>query len=89
MPSVHCHTGWFPPDERLNWRELVPHIGLAAAALARFEGILAAIPNPDDLLAQLTVREAVLSSRIEGIHATVGEVLRFEAGQEPDSPNRS
>lgn len=88
MPSVRYHTGWFPPDEGLNRRELVPHIGPAAAALARFDGTLAAIPNPDDLLTQPTVRKAVLSSRIEGIHATVGEVLRFEAGQEPDSPNR-
>ena len=30
----------------------------------------------------------MLSSRIEGTQATIGEVLEFEAGQEPDSPTR-
>ena len=50
--------------------------------------MLAAIPNPDVLLAPLTTQEAVLSSRIEGTQATIGEVLEFEAGRMPDSPER-
>lgn len=58
------------------------------AAVARYDGMLAAIPNPRILLAPLTTREAVLSSRIEGTQATMGEVLEFEAGQEPASPAR-
>jgi len=33
-------------------------------------------------------REAVLSSRIEGTQATMGDVLQFEAGQAPASPRR-
>ena len=86
MAPVHYHTGRFPPDEHLDWSKLVPFIGPAAAAIARYDGMLAAIPNPGVLLAPLTTREAVLSSRIEGTQATMGEVLEFEAGQEPDSP---
>ncbi len=86
--AVRYHAGRFPPDERLDWRTLIPFIGLAAAALARYDGALAAIPNPQILLAPLTTQEAVLSSRIEGTQATMGEVLQFEAGQTPVSPER-
>ena len=42
-------------------------------------------PHPGVLLAPLMTQEAVLSSRIEGTQATMGEVLQFEAGQEVDS----
>lgn len=84
--SVHYREGGFPPDDRLNWEKLIPFIGPATGALARYDGMLAAIPNPDILLAPLTTHEAVLSSRIEGTQATMGEVLEFEVGQEPASP---
>ena len=88
MAPVLYHAGRFPPEERLDWPALIPFIGPAAAAVARYDGTLAAIPNPRILLAPLTTREAVLSSRIEGTQATMGEVLGFEAGQEPESPTR-
>ncbi len=88
MAAVHYHEGGFPPEDRIEWPRLIPFIGPAAAALARYDGMLAAIPNPEVLLAPLTTQEAVLSSRIEGTQATMGEVLEFEAGREPDSPAR-
>lgn len=75
---VQYHTGAFPPAT-LNWESLIPLIGPASAAVARYDGTLAAIPNADVLLSPLTTREAVLSSRIEGTQATMGEVLEFEA----------
>jgi Fic family protein len=50
--------------------------------------MLAAIPNPSVLLSPLTTQEAVLSSRIEGTQATMGEVLEFEAGKEASTPER-
>ena len=86
MAAVHYHEGKFPPDDRIDWPKLVPFIGPASAALARYDGVLATIPNPDIFLAPLTTREAVLSSRIEGTQVTMGEVLEFEAGQEAASP---
>jgi Fic family protein len=76
--SVPYHLGRFPPDN-LDWSRLLPLIGPANAAVARYEGVLSGIPNPDVLLAPLTSQEAVLSSRIEGTQATLGEVLEFEA----------
>ena len=88
MAPVHYHEGRFPPESRLDWPTLIPLIGPAAAAVARYDGMLGATPNPDVLLSPLTTQEAVLSSRIEGTQATMGEVLEFEAGREPDSLDR-
>ncbi len=76
---VPYHTGRFPP-KALDWPRLVPLLGPASAALARYDGLLQAVPNPGILLAPLTTQEAVLSSRIEGTRATMGEVLEYEAG---------
>jgi Fic family protein len=86
---VHYHAGAFPPRE-LDWSRLIPLLGPTAAAVARYDGILAAVPNPAVLLSPLTTQEAVLSSRIEGTQATFDEVLEFEAGAEPEgrSPER-
>ncbi len=87
MAPVEYHTGRFPP-RNLDWSRLIPLLGPAAAAIARYDGMLAAIPNPGVLLSPLTTQEAVLSSRIEGTQATMGEVLEFEAGQEVSSVDR-
>ncbi|MGX6646353.1 Fic family protein [Maricaulaceae bacterium MS644] len=62
-------------------------LSAAGRALARFDGALGALPNPDLLLGPLTANEAVLSSRIEGTQATLDEVLEAEAGASP-APNR-
>lgn len=87
MGPVRYHDGRFPPD-RLDWPALIPLLGPTAAAVARYDGVLAAVPNPALLLSPLTTQEAVLSSRIEGTQTTMGEVLEFEAGQEASSPER-
>jgi len=75
---VKYHSGKFPPTS-LNWKKLIPLIGPANAAVARYDGLLNAIPNSAVLLSPLMTQEAVLSSRIEGTQATMGEVLEFEA----------
>lgn len=81
---VHYHLGKFPPTE-IDWSRLIPLIGPASASLARYDGLLCAIPNQQVLLSPLTTQEAVLSSRIEGTHVTIGEVLEIEAGGESPS----
>jgi Fic family protein len=70
---------WVPPED-LDWKRLAPLIGRANAALARYDGLLAGIPNAGVLLAPLTTQEAVLSSKIEGTNVTMSEVLEIEAG---------
>ena len=70
------------PVDGIDWGRLVSQIGAANRALAHYDGVLYSVPNPEVLLSPLTTREAVLSSRIEGTLATLGEVLKFEAGEE-------
>lgn len=76
---VQYHEGDFPP-KRIEWERLILLIGPANAALARYDGTLAAMSNSALLLSPLMTQEAVLSSRIEGTQATMAEVLEFEAG---------
>ncbi len=68
------------PVTDLDYRRLLPLVGQANAALARYDGLLQGIPNPSVMLSPLTTQEAVLSSKIEGTQATVDEVLEQEAG---------
>jgi Fic family protein len=60
----------------------------ANRALTRYEGVLYGVPNAELLLSPLTAQEAVLSSRIEGTQATLGDVLKFEAGEPPKSESK-
>ena len=83
---VHYHEGKFPPAD-LDWQKLIPLIGPANAAVARYDGTLSAIPNAAVLLSPLTTQEAVLSSRIEGTQATMGEVLEYEARGDTSAPD--
>jgi len=78
MTATKYHEGGFPPKE-LHLERLLPLIGPAHAAVARYAGLLLGIPNSKVLLSPLTSQEAVLSSKIEGTQATLGEVLEFEA----------
>ena len=82
-PPVCYQAGKFPPKD-LDWTKLIPLIGPASAGLARYDGLLSAIPNADILLSPLTTQEAILSSKIEGTHVTMGEVLEIEAGGESE-----
>ena len=84
---TNYQEGRFPP-EKLDLDRLTPLVGSANAALARYDGMLAAIPNANVLLSPLTTQEAVLSSRIEGTQSTIGEVLEYEAkGKNGDPEN--
>ncbi|MCC7556891.1 MAG: Fic family protein [Methanoculleus marisnigri] len=67
------------PPSGIDWESHIPRIASANRALARYDGILQAIPNPGLLLSPLLTQEAVLSSRIEGTQASLEDVLRFEA----------
>ncbi len=68
-----------PPD--LRWEPgLVRALSAADRAVGRLAGEGARFPNPHLFLRPFVQREAVLSSRIEGTRATLGELLAAEAG---------
>jgi len=68
------------PLTDLRWREILPLVGRANAALARYDGMLQTLHNSAILLSPITANEAVLSSKIEGTQATLDEVLEADAG---------
>src|ERR1051325_3254306 len=70
-----------PLPPTLNWTPRL--IGLLSSAdrlVGRLAGEGGRLPNPHILIRPFVQREAVLSSKIEGTQATLGELLAAEAG---------
>lgn len=73
------HPNPLPPS--LNWTPpLVTALADASMLIGRLAGEGRRLPNPHVLIRPFIRREAVLSSRIEGTQATLGELLAAEAG---------
>ena len=68
------------PLSEVNWEPLIPLIAKANRSLAYYDGILQGVANPGLLLSPMTTQEAVLSSRIEGTQATLGDVFEIRSG---------
>lgn len=83
---LRCPEGYtaFVPNPlppALPWTpELVRALSDADRLIGRLAGEGGRLPNPHLLLRPFVRREAVLSSRIEGTQATLGELLAAEAG---------
>jgi Fic family protein len=84
--TVRCPGGYraYVPDPlppRLAWSDaLAAALSRADLAVGRLAGEGRRLPNPHLLIRPFVRREAVLSSRIEGTQATLGELLAAEAG---------
>ncbi len=66
------------PQDTIDWLRHVSLIGRSNAALARYDGILQGIVNPEILFSPLITEEAIISSRIEGTITTLEEILASE-----------
>jgi len=73
-----------PPQLAADW-SLSGILAKAERAVGRLAGIGHNLPNPHLLIRPFVRREAVLSSRIEGTEASVGDLLLFEAAGSPES----
>jgi len=70
-----------PLPPHLEWNAgLASRLSHADRAVGRLAGEGRRLPNPHLLIRPFIRREAVLSSRIEGTQATLGELLAAEAG---------
>ncbi len=84
--KIRCPGGYWafvpnplPPD--IAWTPgLVRALSDADRLIGRLAGEGGRLPNPHLLIRPFMRREAVLSSRIEGTQATLGELLAAEAG---------
>lgn len=71
-----------PLPPTITWSvELVTMLSKADRALGELAGLASMLPNPNLLIQPLIRREAVLSSRIEGTHASLGDLYAFESVQ--------
>ncbi len=83
---IRCPGGYrayvpapLPPG--IAWNDtLTAALSTADRAIGRLAGEGRRLPNPHLLIRPFVRREAVLSSRIEGTQATLGELLASEAG---------
>ena len=70
-----------PLPPKIEWtKNLVNTLSKADHILGKLSRESSYLPNPHLLIRPFVTREAVLSSRIEGTQATVGEILANEAG---------
>ncbi|MBC6995636.1 Fic/DOC family N-terminal domain-containing protein [Neolewinella lacunae] len=67
------------PLRTLDLNDYKDLVGPANRAVARYDGLLHAMINPELLLSPLRTQEAVLSSRIEGTVATYQDVASYDA----------
>lgn len=56
----------------------------ASSSIGEYKGFLSTTPNPMLLISPLISQEAVLSSKLEGTHATLEDFLNFEAGMKTE-----
>ncbi len=70
------------PLEAIDWSKLIDLMGKANRYIARYDGLLQSVINPDVLLAPLRTQEAVQSSKIEGTQASLRDVLEYEGDQD-------
>ncbi len=64
---------------KINYENMIREITSAHRAIASLDASLNHLPNPKILGKTMQTKEAVLSSKIEGTHASLNEVLEHEA----------
>lgn len=74
-----CIPEPLPPEDLTIDTDLQALLSRADLALGRLDGVVELIPDPDRFVLMYIRREAVLSSQIEGTHASLMDVLEYEA----------
>jgi Fic family protein len=73
-----------PPNPPIKYDEQMQALlSKADRAIARLDGMVMVLPNPDLFIAMYVKKEALLSSQIEGTQASFEGILKFEADMKP------
>lgn len=67
-------------------KDIIRLISKANNALGAYRGFLVNTINPMLLISPLVSQEAVLSSKLEGTHATIADFINYDAGNEVSIP---
>lgn len=67
------------PISNIDYLPLLPLIGEANRSVATYNGLLKKLVNPELMLSPLRIKEAVLSSKIEGTRTTFEDVATHDA----------
>ena len=77
-----------PLPPRFEWDDtMVTLLSRADIALGRLSGLIETISRPDLLVYSFIRREAVLSSRIDGVQASLSDLLFYEVAQIEKQPD--
>lgn len=71
-------------SEILKDPEVLKLISEANRKIGMYNGFLFNTPNPNLLISPLITKEASLSSKLEGTHATIEDILKHDAGMKVD-----
>ncbi len=71
-------------SEVLRDEEVIKLISEANRKIGMYNGFLFNTPNPNLLISPLITKEASLSSKLEGTHATIEDIFRHDAGMKVD-----
>src|SRR6202453_4641068 len=76
----------FPINPPLDLENLQPLIDKANHALGKLDGLTSMLPDTSLLLYFYVIKEALLSSQIEGTQSSFDDVLLFENNETPKTP---
>lgn len=74
-----------PPDPPVKLEPMMAELERAGWAVGGLNGIGAILPNPELFLYMFARKEALVSSQIEGTQCSLSDILRDEAGDEPEA----
>lgn len=74
-----------PPSPAVKLEPMMAVLERAGWAVGGLNGIGAILPNPELFLYMFVRKEALVSSQIEGTQCSLSDILRDEAGDEPEA----
>ena len=76
----------YHPCLHYKWKAFIHIWDKATGTLGQLEGISTLLPDADFFIYQYVIKEALLSSQIEGTQSSLSDLLLHESGESPSMP---